>query len=41
MDKVIKCRNCTKRKMYARCADIHFDYLDCPFVCEVKEVDNG
>lgn len=40
MDKAAKCKNCARRRMYAICFDVHFDYLDCPFKCEVKEYEN-
>ena len=29
-----KCRDCDKRKYYARAFDIHFDWLDCFYDCE-------
>ena len=28
-----KCRNCAVRKEIARMADMHFDWIDCPYDC--------
>lgn len=40
-----KCKNCPRRKYYAKVYDMHFYGEDCPFVCEgdtpTKEDGNG
>ena len=28
------CENCSIRKQYAKCFDVHFDWRDCPYACE-------
>lgn len=29
-----KCNVCEKRKYIAKVADMHFDWIDCPYDCE-------
>lgn len=31
---MLTCENCYKRRELAKCLDIHFDWLDCPYRCE-------
>ena len=32
-DNKYPCENCEIRKYHAKCMDIHFDHIDCPYVC--------
>lgn len=42
INKAVRCKNCSFRRMHAIVYDQHFDWRDCPYKkCEVKEAEDA